>query len=256
MKKTDKKNKKSDQIVEKKLGIPPDYQHKALFESNFLQSNWHANKFTALNYCLDLNKNICVLDLGAGSGNFELIFGKKVKKITAVDYHKEALQFLRSTINKKNIKNVKLVHADIRNLNKVKNIGRYDLIILVDVIEHIQKKEAIEMIKYFKKIITPGGKICVITPNYHSLWIYIENLLDKFTIVPHFGGHQHLAQYFPVNLKKVFKQNGFTPIAIKSFNLLSFVFPSRFLSTLLCKIELDSNIKFGNLLLGIFTYEK
>jgi 2-polyprenyl-3-methyl-5-hydroxy-6-metoxy-1,4-benzoquinol methylase len=250
------KVKKKEETVEKKLGIPPNYQYKALYESFFLQSNWHANKFTALDYCLDLNKKVSILDLGAGSGNFEIIFGKRVKQITAVDYRKEALDFLASVLSKKRIRNVKLVECDIKNLNDIKNIGKYDLILLVDVIEHIQMEEADKMIKNLKKLLVPGGKICVITPNYNSLWIYFESILDKFTIVPHFKGHQHLAQYHYDNLTKIFQKNNFTSQYIKSFNLLAFAFPFRLLATFICKIELKSNIKFGNLLLGVFNYEK
>ena len=250
------KARKKEETVEKKLGIPPNYQYKALYESFFLQSNWHANKFTALDYCLNLNKKVSILDLGAGSGNFEIIFGKKVKQITAVDYRKEALDFLESILSKKRIRNVKLVECDLRNLNDIKNIGKYDLILLVDVIEHIQMEEADKMIKNFKKLLVPGGKICVITPNFHSLWIYFESILDKFTIVPHFKGHQHLAQYHYGNLTKIFQKNNFTPQYIKSFNLFSFAFPLRLFATFICKIELKSNIKFGNLLLGVFNYEE
>jgi 2-polyprenyl-3-methyl-5-hydroxy-6-metoxy-1,4-benzoquinol methylase len=250
------KVRKKEETVEEKLGIPPNYQYKALYESFFLQSNWHANKFTALDHCLNLNKKISILDLGAGSGNFEIIFGKRAKRITAVDYRKEALDFLASVLSKKRIRNVKFVECDIRNLNDIKNIGKYDLILLVDVIEHIQIEEADKMIKNLKKLLVPGGKICVITPNYNSLWIYFESILDKFTIVPHFKGHQHLAQYYPENLKKVFEKNGYTTSSIQSFNLFSFAIPIRFLSTFLCRLELNSNIKFGNLLLGVFKNEK
>lgn len=250
------KTKLSNEIVEKKLGIPPDYQFKALNESNFLQSNWHANKLTALNYCLNLNKKISILDLGAGSGNFELSFNKKVKQITAVDYHKEALDFLATKIHKKRIKNVNLVVCDIRKLEGNNKLKKYDIVILIDVIEHIQMKEADKMIKNFKNLLNPGGKVCIVTPNYRSPWIYLESILDKFTIVPHFGGHQHLAQYHHSNLINIFQKNNFTPQYVKSFNLLSFVFPPRWFSTFVCKMELLSNIKFGNLLLGVFNYEK
>lgn len=250
------KNKSKDEIIEKKLGIPPDYQYRALHKANFLQANWHSNKLTALDYCLNLNKKACILDLGAGSGNFELIYGKKVKQITALDYHKEALDFLRSMLARKKINNVSLVHGDIRALEKISKLGKYDLVILVDVIEHVQKKEASKMIRILKKIILPGGNVCVITPNYKSLWIHIEHVLDKFTIVPHFGGHQHLAQYFPANLIEIFTKNGFKKSKINSFNLFSFISPSRKLSTLLCKLELSSGMKFGNLLLGVFKNEK
>lgn len=251
-----KKIRIDNEIVEKKLGIPPDYQYNAIRNSNFLQANWHSNKFTALDYCLDINDSISVLDLGTGSGNFELIFGKKVKGITAVDYHKEALNFLKSKLGENGIKNVKLVHSDIRELNKITTLGKYDLIILIDVIEHIRIYEAYDVIKYFKKLIKPGGSVCIVTPNYHSLWILIEKVLDKLTIVPHFSGEQHLAKYYPENLIELFRKNGFSETKVTSFNLFSYIAPFKSLSALLCKLELWSNMKFGNLLMGVFTLDK
>jgi 2-polyprenyl-3-methyl-5-hydroxy-6-metoxy-1,4-benzoquinol methylase len=247
-----------NEIIEKGLGISPDYQYKAIRSRNFIQSNWHSNKFTSLEYCLKIkNKKIKVLDLGVGSGNFEIIFAKGVKHITALDHHKEALDFLKSVLKKDKIENVNLVHGDIRNLKKTKGLRKnYDLILLVDVIEHIELDEADKMIKYLKKILIPGGIICVITPNYKSLWIHIEAILDRFTIVPHFKGHQHLAKYYPKNLSEIFKKNNLTNVYIKSFNLFSFIIPMRRLSVLICRLELNSNIKFGNLLLGVFKNEK
>lgn len=246
-----KKNQENE-IVEKKLGIPADYQYKALRNSNFLQSNWHANKLTALDYCLNLNSSISVLDLGTGSGNFELNFANKVKEITGVDYHKEALDFLDTKLHEGKTKNVRLIHSDIRKLYNIKKIGKYDVVILVDVIEHIQLSEATDVIKFVKKILTPHGRVCIITPNYHSLWILIEDILDKFTIVPHFAGHQHLAQYYPENLKNLFEKNGFSTEKLTSFNLFSYMSPSKRIAHQLSKIELQSAMKYGNLLLGVF----
>lgn len=247
---------KKKQIVEKELGIPADYQYKALRTSNFLQANWHSNKLVALEYVLNFNKKLRVLDVGSGSGNFELIFGKRFKSIDALDYHKEALSFLKSKADELKLKNIRYIHSDIQSMPASKKIGTYDLILMVDVIEHIKMKEAKEMIAFYKKILAPNGKICIITPNYHSLWIYIEEILDKFTIVPHFAGHQHLAQYYPENLQKIFRTKGFRTVRTASFNTFSFLMPFRLLSTFFTKLEISSNIKFGNLLMGVFEHEK
>lgn len=243
-------------IVEKQLGIPADYQYKALRTPNFLQSNWHANKLTALDYVLDFNKKIRVLDVGSGSGNFELAYAKKLRSIDALDYHKEALEFLKLKIKECRIKNVRLVHTSIQEMEHSKKMGTYDLILMIDVIEHIKISEAKKMISFYKKILAPGGIVCIVTPNYQSLWIYIEKILDKFTIVPHFAGQQHLAQYYPQNLKHVFEEKGFSTMRIATFNTISYLFPSKFLASLITKLEIWSSFKHGNLLLGIFKYEE
>lgn len=242
-------------IVEKQLGITPDYQYRALHQSNFIQSNWHNNKLITLDNQLPFNTSTLVLDLGPGSGNFELSFAKKVKHITAVDYHKEALNFLKQKTKNEGITNITTIHCDIRSLGSLKSLKKFDVILMIDVIEHIQQSEADKLIRVFKKLLTKNGKIGIITPNYHSLWFYIEKFLDLFTIVPHFDGAQHLAQYYPKNLEMLFKKNGFKTVAIKSFNTFSFFVPSKMLASLLCKLELLSSITFGNLLFGIFEHD-
>ncbi|KKQ53087.1 MAG: hypothetical protein UT19_C0017G0003 [Candidatus Woesebacteria bacterium GW2011_GWB1_39_10b] len=80
-------------IIEKQLGIPGDYQYKALRSKNYLQSNWHRNKWLVIGNLLNQYKPEKVLDLGTGSGNFELIFSGMVKKIVGIDYNDEALNF-------------------------------------------------------------------------------------------------------------------------------------------------------------------
>lgn len=250
-----KKNKNTE-IVEKKLGISPDYQYKALNSSNYIQANWHHNKLKALSLMCKFNKKIAVLDLGTGSGNFEIFYSKKVKKITGVDYHKEALFFLKEKLKQKKINNVKLINKDIRSLSKIKKIGKYDLVVIMDTIEHINIKEANKLIKFLKKIVVSKGKICVITPNCHSTWIFVEKILDKLTIVPHFEGEQHLAKYCYKNLQEIFEENGFIKKNIKSFNLFSFLIPNKKISFLFCKLEIYSRIRFGNLLMGFFENEK
>ncbi len=243
-------------IIEKKLGIPGDYQYTALTGKNFVQANWHGNKLEAIRQVCKLNKKTAILDLGTGSGNFEIEFGKKVKQITGVDYHQEALDFLSMKIKQKKLKNIRLIREDIRHLNRVKDLGMYDLVVMIDVIEHIKIEEAEKLVKFLKKSLLPGGQVCIITPNYLSPWIYIEKLLDRVTIVPHFEGEQHLAKYHHANLRKLFQKNGFSESRVSSFNLLSFLIPNKKISSFLCRVEISSNIPFGNLLLGSFKNEK
>jgi 2-polyprenyl-3-methyl-5-hydroxy-6-metoxy-1,4-benzoquinol methylase len=140
------------EIVEKRLGIPPDYQYKALNHSNFLQSNWHANKLTAVEYVIpNMNKTMRALDLGSGSGNFEFAFANKLNHIVAVDYHREALDFIKNVLIDKNISNVSLQYSDIRSLENKQDLGLFDLITLIDVIEHIRDAEAENMVSYLVK---------------------------------------------------------------------------------------------------------
>lgn len=239
-------------IAEKRLGIDGDYQYKALRSKNFIQSNWHANKLIAIAYFLNLNKESTLLDIGTGSGNLELLLANKVKKIIGVDYNNDALNFLRSQLKKEKISNVKLILGDLRELDKVVQGEKFDFITMIDVIEHVDYKDGEKLTRNLVKLLNPGGKIIIITPNYKSLWAFMETAMDFLHLAPHLDGEQHLAKYDSSNLAQIFRHAGIKNTKIKSFNLFSYLSPLKPISTLLCKTELLLPFNIGNLIIGIF----
>jgi len=245
-------NKKSkEEIVEKKLGIPPDYQYKAIRSKNILQKNWHRNKWEVLQNYIEFKPNMRVLDLGTGSGNFELEFADKVKGIVGVDYNDEALTFLQKKLDKNKIKNVKLIQMDVRD-EKISQLGKFDLIIMVDVIEHIKISDAKKLVRKMRNLLKSGGIVCIITPNYHSFWVLIEKVLDILTVIPKFDEEQHLAKYYRNNLIRLFRDANFELKSVSSFNLFSYVYPVDFLSQYVLRFELLMPVILGNLLVGTF----
>lgn len=243
----------SSLIIEKKLGIAGDYQFKALNKQNFIQSNWHYNKLVVIERLLNEYKIETLLDLGTGSGNLELTFAKKLNKILGVDYNGEALEFLKHQLAKRKIENVKLVYQNILDVPKIVKLGKFDMIIMVDVIEHLEAKSGKKLIASFKKLLTKNGKIVIITPNYQSLWPLVEVFIDKFTSIPHLAGMQHVTKFNPELLKKTFKENGgYKMINVSTFNTFAFLFPDRNISKMLTKLEFNLHLPFGNLLVSVF----
>jgi len=242
-------------IIEKKLGIKGDYQYNAFYSPNLLQRNWHRNKFRMLSNYFENFPNLLekkILDIGTGSGNFELLFHNKFKKIVGVDYNDEALSFLKIKLDELQIMNVELFMQDITRFDKNVFRDKFDFIILVDVIEHIKLEQAQKLISELVYLLTNNGIILVITPNYNSLWYVIEMVLDKFSIVPKFKGEQHLCKYNPKNLTDLFLNNNLKKIYLTTFNTNPFlaIFPP--LNNFLLAIEEFLNFRYGNLLMGIY----
>lgn len=241
-----------DVIIEKQLGIPADYQYQAIRSKNFLQANWHKNKLTVMDTLLSFTSKSTILDLGTGSGNFEFFFSDKVKKIVGVDYNDEPLKFIREKLKQSTRHNVHLIQTDIRDLKKVKLHSPFDYIVAVDVIEHIPESDALNVVKNIYSLLRKNGKVCIITPNYHSAWIILEKLLDKTSLVPKFQGHQHLAKYYEKNLTAIFKKAGFRIITFRTFNTISFITPISWISQLLCKAEISHTWRYGNMIAAVF----
>lgn len=243
---------KTNTIIEKRLGIPPDYQYKSIRSKNFFKSNWHLNKFAVLQKLTGLNKSTRVLDLGIGSGNFELLYAGKVKSIVGIDYNDEAINFIEKQCKDNKIKNVRLICADIRELNSSKHSNfKFDLIIIVDVIEHLDFKDPEGFLEFLKGALASNGQLCVITPNYKSLWPLMEYLIDKFRLSPKLGGQQHLVQYNKRTLTEFFTKGKFKLKTMSTFNLFSYLIPFKLISKKLALLEINIPIP-GNMLVATF----
>ncbi len=249
-KKMTNKNKKT--IVEHELGIKGDYQFKALHGNNYLQSNWHANKWAVIGTLLNGDNTKRVLDLGTGSGNFELLFYSKFDEIVGVDYNDNALNFLRKMLKHRKISNVVLKKHNLLTLSSVKGLGTFDLIILIDVIEHLDKSAQSSIIKSLRKLLNKGGRVVIVTPNYGGFWPVIEKAVDRFTSIPHLEDIQHITKFDKALLHDLFAANGFATRKISTFNTFSYIAPVRSLSTWAAKKEVSLALPFGNLLLGVF----
>ena len=239
-------NKNKNDIIEKRLGIPPDYQYNALQSKNYIHSNWYKTKLDAIEKLLNVKKTNRILDIGPGSGNFEFMFAKKVKEIVAIDYNDEAVDFLKRKIKEKKIKNVKVQVGDVRKLGKVQR--KFDIIIMVDVIEHLNDKEAKKVIKSFKNILTRTGKVCIVTPNFKSGWVLLEWMLDAFRLAPELSGKQHLSKFEPKTLVKTFEDAKYKIDTFVSFNFLSFLIPHERLAKSCNRYEMNSKFTYGNLI--------
>jgi ubiquinone/menaquinone biosynthesis C-methylase UbiE len=224
--------KSKEEIVEKIIGISPDYQYKAMRSSFWLKKNWHKNKFDVIESICGFSKNDQVLDLGTGSGNFEILFANSVKEIQGIDYNDEALLFLKKELKKRNVKNVHLTCADMRNLPLELSKKKYDLILSIDTIEHVSKKDGNKIIAWSKKRLTKNGRLIIITPNYGSFWKFLEPLLDILSFTPKMGKHQHLSTYTIKSLTATLKKNGFKVKKAVTFNLFSFISPLVFSKSL------------------------
>ena len=131
-----------------------------------------------------------ILDFGSGSGvNLDIL-----KKYGSVDVH-EKNKFARSILKKN--KNVKTIFS---NLKLKKNY--YDIILLADVIEHIEKPKI--LMKNLKKFLKKDGQLLITVPAYQFLFSKKDEVLG------------HYRRYDINSLKKELK--GFEIVNISYFN--------------------------------------
>lgn len=151
---------------------------------------------------LDGVQSIC--DLGCGNGHI-------TGRLAALGYHVTGVDASASgtKIARRAYPGVDFVHALIdRNLA----VGRFDLVISSDVIEHLYRPA--DLLEATGSLLKPGGRILIGTP-YHG---YLKNLvlamtgkMDAHFSALHDGGH---IKFFSVNtLSKLMQSHGFDDLS-------------------------------------------
>ncbi|GEM_PF-2132878 len=142
-----------------------------------------------------------VLDLGCGTGQFLKVLEQKgFTKLTGVEIDKgqydEAIRYVPSA---------KITHSDIFPYLE-RGSERYDIISLIDVIEHIPKEKVKSLLSLIKSHLNPGG-ICIIrTPNADSTLIAPRFRYIDFT-------HQFILNQ--ESMSTLLRESGFTRFSFR-----------------------------------------
>ncbi|MCD4694681.1 MAG: class I SAM-dependent methyltransferase [Bacteroidales bacterium] len=126
-----------------------------------LLRTWHIKKAIKI-WAKDKGNDIKVLDAGSGFGQYSYFLSRKNKnwQITGVDVKAEQVEDCNAFFNNVKKSNVSFQVAD---LTRFENRGQYDLILSVDVMEHIL--EDVEVFKNLNKSMKKGGMLLISTPS-------------------------------------------------------------------------------------------
>lgn len=156
---------------------------------------------------LNLPKNANILEIGAGTGgNVELL--KEFGCLTVLEGNENGLKFLRKK------ENIAVIAGYIEELS-ITNQAQYDLIVLLDVLEHIE--EDVKALASLREYLKPEGKILLTVPALPILW-------SNHDVI-----HHHFRRYTKATLLATIQDASFTSLRVTYFNffLLSLILPTR-----------------------------
>lgn len=140
-----------------------------------------------------------ILEVGAGTGsNLELL--KSYGTVDAIEPDDGARKFAEQRSGLA-IKGGYLPHVPLDD-------GAYDLIVLLDVLEHIPGD--VEALTYLRAKLAPGGRILVTVPGAPWMWS------------AHDVAHHHQRRYTAAHLRRVFGEAGLRPRYLSHFNSVLF----------------------------------
>lgn len=188
---------------------------------------------------IQLTKGSRVLDVGCGTGAILASFSKDYE-CYGTDTSPLAIEFCR----KRNLKEVyqctleNFPHADLK----------FDLILMLDVIEHIGDDRGI--LRQASRLLKPGGHILITVPAYQFLWSKHDDV------------NFHKRRYVKSGLRQVFEETGMKIQLLSYYNTI--LFPLALISRFAQKIlptQIDKTLEipppfFNSLLTRTFSLER
>lgn len=192
--------------------IPAGYYDALFRRQRGAQSKWHHLKFDWLRARLPSYQHH--LDIGCGAGTF----------IGTLDPDRESLGI---DIAERQIDYARRHYAAARHRFQQVAPGRlpfsndtFDLITLIEVIEHLDVASGRELLDEALRCLRPGGKLLITTPNYRSAWPLLEHLVNLMTPLSY--QEQHITRFDADRLQQLLKEIGFADPHIERFQGIGF----------------------------------
>lgn len=163
-------------------------------------AKWRSATISRIKEWLPLDNNSGILDIGCGFGNLLWAFKEKgLNNLTGIDISEEQI-----IIAKKLNPDINFSCIDLITYLQT-TIKKYDLITAFDVIEHLEKDEALVVLKLIYDALNDNGQLIIQTPNAESPW---------FGAVA-YGDFTHEWFYTASSLQDVLLKSGFRNIEFK-----------------------------------------
>jgi 2-polyprenyl-3-methyl-5-hydroxy-6-metoxy-1,4-benzoquinol methylase len=174
-----------------RVAIAGDYQYRALHAGPAPQRFWHRAKLETALALLRLEPGDRMLDAGCGSGLLAAMAAEAPGvEVLGVDANPAAIEFATATWTRPNLA---FRRALVDELDAAP--GSFDKIAFLEVIEHLSRSQGEVVLAQFARLLAPGGRLVLTTPNRRSFWPLIEKMLDRLHLVPPLAGEQHEVLY-------------------------------------------------------------
>lgn len=214
------------------------YYHLAL-KNNPIQRFWHSKKFEFVS--AKINRTPAV-DVGSGPGTFFNIHGDFDGLKVNLDYSFGQLSYSRKI-------NPGIFHINASATDLPFSSGSVFTILLIETIEHFDEGGFNKILGEIMRVLKKGGKAVISTPNYKSIWPFLELVVSAVGPVNYMK--QHITHFDSKKLGRILRERGFKIIDKKTILIISpflAVF-SRKLAEFVFKIEQRLFSKCGSVII-------
>jgi len=113
---------------------------------------------------LNLTSDMNILEIGCGRGDASIYIARKVNSVAGIDYSKEAIKIANNIKKLTNDKIKNKVSFYVMQANKLEfKDNLFDMVIVIDTLDHLNKKEVNQTFSHILRILKPNGSIFIKT---------------------------------------------------------------------------------------------
>ncbi len=172
-----------------------------------IQSKWHHLKFRRVSQ--ELRAGARHLDIGCGPGTFIGQLPDEVHSL-GVDLAAPQIAFASDRYGSET-KAFQVVPASGLPFEA----DRFDAVTSVELLEHLSAAEGRRHLEEAWRVLKPGGRLILTTPNYRSLYPLLEMILNRVGEVSY--AEQHITHYHPAMLRALLADCGFREVSVCAY---------------------------------------
>jgi SAM-dependent methyltransferase len=170
--------------------IPAGHYDRVAREGSRIRRLWHLSKFERVLDYLPRRSGQSLLDVGCFAGTFLSMAGpQRFSRQVGVDVLPAQVAYAKAHYGApfRRFQHVQSI-AHLRDLDE-----RFDCATVIEVVEHLTPDEIRALLHHLARLLAPGGKLVLTSPNYLSAWPILERILNRVGDVSY--EEQHITRF-------------------------------------------------------------